>query len=73
MIINDTREQEERLAPVRFVEGLKESRDFLKEAARCLQHNPVGSDEDKLTKLALQAGSKIEEMIAFFGGMFNCL
>ena len=53
MIINDSCEQEERLAPVRFVEGLKESRDFLKEAARCLQHNPVGSDEDKLTKLAL--------------------
>ena len=47
--------QEERLAPVKFVEALKQSLEWVKEVIFSLQFNSEGSNEDLMRNAALNA------------------
>jgi len=62
--------QEERLAPVKFVEGLKESLAMVREVIFSLQFNSEGSNEDLMRNAALEAEKKLVEPIKVFSSMF---
>eukprot|EP00092_Neocalanus_flemingeri_P001422 GFUD01001518.1.p1 GENE.GFUD01001518.1~~GFUD01001518.1.p1 ORF type:complete len:523 (+),score=123.72 GFUD01001518.1:307-1875(+) len=61
--------QEERLAPVKFVDGLKESLAMVREVIFSLQFNSVGSNEDLMRNAALDAEKKLVEPIKVFSSM----
>ena len=62
--------QEERLAPVKFVEALKQSLEWVKEVIFSLQFNSEGSNEDLMRNAALNAEKQLVEPIRVFSSMF---
>jgi len=61
--------QEERLAPVKFVENLKESLEMVREVIFSLQFNSEGSNEDLMRTAALEAEKRLAEPIKVFSAM----
>ena len=69
-ILYATKLQEERLAPVKFVEGLKQSLEWVREVIVSLQFNSEGSNEDLMRNAALNAEKQLVEPIKVFSSMF---
>jgi hypothetical protein len=62
--------KEERLAPVKFVAGLKESLAMVREVIFSLQYNYEESNEDLMRNAAIEAEKKLVEAIKVFRSMF---
>jgi len=67
--LSNKRFQEERLAPVKFVDSLKESLSIVREVVFSLQFNSEGSNEDMMRNAALEAEKKLVEPIRVFSSM----
>ena len=65
------RMQEERLAPVKFVEVLRECLEIVKEVQFSLQFNKEDSNEGEIRKAAVMAQQKLESGINAFNQMLG--